>query len=341
MQSSPAIGAEVELTATGLTVTPGAPVTVYSEALVNLAFTGLARTGVDAYRVVFRRGALHVDPTGRIQCCDSSDGGATWSAPAELVDTASVDDRDTRIGMVGGVATLFWVEYVDNSQLQLFSMPLAGGAVSNVFGYPLIPGCQKVTSLGCSVDDGSVVVSYGGPGGTSGWLATRVGGTDVYWTLPATLGAETYRIYEPSAVRIPGGDLVAVTRTGHPASATGPVLLIRSSDDGVTWGSAQLFPAVHGGEPLGIDAPYLLRMTTGTLLFVGRRRNATDVPLTLLYSIDDGATWSAPVDLLNLNSTDGGYCGAVEIDATHVLISYYCVSATAIQVLPVTIEVSP
>jgi hypothetical protein len=339
MQPSPIIGAELALTDASLVVTPGAPVTVYIAPGVgeNNAFTAIADIGGGNYSVLFRQGAAHVDPTGKVMRCDSADYGATWSAPVVFVDTAA-DDRDVRVASVGGVCTLYWVEYVDDSQLQLFSAPLGGGAPVNQFGYPLIPGTQKVTSLGSSVDDGAIVVSYGGPAGVSGWLATRVGGTDVYWTLPATLGAATYLIYEPSAVRIPSGDLVAVTRTGYPGSATGPVLLLRSSDDGVTWGSAQLFPASHGGEPLGIDAPFLMRLSTGTLLFVGRRRDATGIPLTLLYSTDGGGTWSEPIDLLNMGSADGGYCGAIEIDSTHILISYYCVSGTTISVLPVTIE---
>jgi hypothetical protein len=47
------------------------------------------------------------------------------------------------------------------------------------------------------------------------------------------------------------------------------------------------------------------------------------------------------VDLLDLLVVDGGYCGIIEVDSTHILISYYCQYAGYIQriaVLPVTIE---
>ena len=345
LNAAPVLGAELALTATGYTVTPGTPVTVYDKGSAHVGFTELETLGSGNLRCYWRNGKGHSDATGRIQYSASADNGATWSAvPTELVDTASIDDRDPTVGPVGGVATLFYVRYVSGIA-QLYSMPVAGGTPENVFGYPFIPGTQKILSRGQAVDDGNLIVSYGGPPGASGWLATRVSGTDVYWTPPPDAGGGgVYRIFEPSAVRILLGDLLCVTRTGYPSVTTGPCMQLRSTDNGVTWGSAQLFPAMHGGQPLGIDCPRLFRMSTGVFIVVGRRRLATNVPLTLMYSTDVGATWSAPVDMLNLVDTDGGYCGVAELDSTHLLISYYCQSGginRLVNVLPVTIEVTP
>jgi hypothetical protein len=335
------IGAEIALTEDGLSISAGTPIVVHDKGAAHAGMTALEDRGAGVYRVYFKYGTGHVGPDDRIVYSESADYGATWGAPVDLVDTPGICDGDPRVESVEGVSTLFWVRFVSDTNLQLVSRPVAGGAVTNVMGYPLISGAHRVTSRGASVDEGAIVVSYGGPAGGSGWLCTRIGGTDVYWTPAAYAGTVPYLIYEPCTVRLMSGGLMAVTRTGYPASATGPCLQIRSLDDGVTWSDARLFPATHGGEPLGIDAPFLLQMSTGTLVVVGRRRNATGVPLTLLYSMDDGVSWSAPVDMLDLVNMDGGYCGIIEVDPTHILISYYCQYAGLVQriaVLPVTIE---
>ena len=342
-QAAPTIGADLALTCTGLTVTPGTPIEVYDKGAAHVGFTGIADLGAGHYRVYWKDGLTHVDPTGKIQYADSTDYGETWAAPVDWIDTPGVCDGSPRPFLVDGVQTVMWSVYPDEYTLQLYSRPAAGGAIENIFGYPQIVGTQKVVSLGCYVDNGALVVAYGGPSGTSGWLCTRVGGTDVYWTAAATQGGNTYRIFEPYVVRLVSGSLLLLARTGFPGNETGPTLQLRSTDNGITWGNAQLFPATHDGEPLGIDAPMVIQMSTGTLVLVGRRHNATGVPMTLHYSTDDGATWSAPVDLLDLEVWDGGYCGLVEDsrDPTQLLISYYCLhngTNSQIAVLPVTIE---
>jgi len=337
--ASPTLGAELALTASGLTVTPGSPVTVYDKAALHVAFTSLRKLDATTYRVYFRNGAEHVESTGKIQYCESIGGYAVWGVPVDIVNTVGVDDRDPRVCDYDGTETILWVKYPDEGTLQLFRQPVAGGAVTNVCGYPQVAATQAVSSQGQAVEGEDIIVTYGGPNTYVGRLGTVIAGTDVYWTsAPSDGGGDTYKIYEPSVLRLASGDLLLVARTGHPASATGPCLQLRSADDGVTWASAQLFPATHGGEPLGLDSPFVFQMSTGTLVVVGRRKYATGVPLTLLYSTDDGATWSAPVDLFDLTQVDSGYCGVVEIDSTHILLSYYYDSATEIRVVPVTIS---
>jgi hypothetical protein len=331
------VGDEILLTETSLAVTPGTPIVVYDKGVAHAGFTSLENRGAGVYRVYFRHGASHVEPTGKIVYSESSDYGATWGAPVDLIDTLSVDDRDPYVIDVDGVPVLFWVRWTDDYSCQLFSRPVAGGAIENVFGYPQIVGTQKVTSKATLVDDGAIIVSYGGPDGTAGWMCTRVDGTDVYWTPPAIFGASRLLLYEPSMIRLASGGLLCHLRTEY---GTRPLLQLRSVN-GDVWTDARTWPGTHDGEHLGVDAPCLFQLSTGTLVSVGRRRYATGVPLTLLYSVDDGVTWSAPVDMLDLVAVDGGYCGIIEVDPTHILISYYCQYAGYIQrvaVLPVTIE---
>jgi hypothetical protein len=326
------IGTYIAYTDTSLVVTPGTPVTVYAKGAPYVAFTSLENCGAGVIRCYWRDGAAHVEPTGKIQRAQSEDYGATWGAPSDIVDTPGVDDRDPFIGTVGGVSTLFWVRYLSEAVLQVFAVPTGGGAIWNVFGYPCASGTPKVTSLGGAADDGDVIASYGGTYGSEGWMVTRVGWTENYWNPPATLGEDVYRIFEPRIVRIPGGDLLVVARTGITGGAIGELLQMRSDDDGATWGSGQLFPDFHG------TAPALLRMSTGTLVVVSNKVYVGGRPIYLSYSTTDGATWSTPVFIVNPTDSDSGYCGIIEIDSTHILISYYCVSGTTISVLPVTIE---
>jgi hypothetical protein len=319
VNSAPVLGAELALTATGYDVTPGSPVTIYDKAANHVGFPALQDLGGGDVRCYWRNGSVHVDPTGKLQYADSDDSGATWGAPSEFLDTAGVDDRDPTYGTLATVPSVLSVQYAGSTNHQLFSAPVAGGAATNVFGYPLVVGAQKLISRGYSVDDGDLIVAYS----ANGYLACCVGGTDVWLTPPLDAGGGGhYLIFEPSTVRLASGDLLCVTRTGYPATQTGPCLQLRSSD-GETWNNAQLFPATHGGEPLGLDGPRLFQLSTDMLVVLGRRRNATDVPLTLLWSVDDGATWSAPVDLLTTGDTDSGYPDVIELTSTTLLVAYY------------------
>jgi len=325
------IGADIQFTATGLTVTPGTPVTVYDKGEPYVAFTTLDDRGNGVYRCYFRNGVSHIDASGKIQYSQSADYGATWGAPVDAIDTIGVDDRDPVVGVISGVSSLFWVRYLSETAMQIFSVPVDGGAVSNVFGYPLEGGAY-VTSLGGCCDNGAAIVSYGGPNGTAGWLVTMVAHRDVYWMPPAVYGADIYRIYEPSILRVIGGGLVVVARTGLNGTAVGPLLCLRSLDNGATWGNAQLFPGFKG------TAPIVLCLSTGTLIVVSNKVDVGGRPIYLSYSTDDGATWSTPTFIVNPADSDSGYCGLIEVDSTHVLISYYVNYYHYIRVIPVTIE---
>lgn len=62
----------------------------------HLAFPGVAKLPNGELAVVFREGAAHVCPYGRICISYSKDGGKNWSAPVSISDTAS-DERDPSI----------------------------------------------------------------------------------------------------------------------------------------------------------------------------------------------------------------------------------------------------
>ena len=71
-------------------------VVIFKKANRQLAFVGITRRTDGEMLVVFREGAGHVDPEGRILLTRSSDEGRTWSGPEVVADT-ELDDRDPSI----------------------------------------------------------------------------------------------------------------------------------------------------------------------------------------------------------------------------------------------------
>jgi len=330
VNAAPSVGADLALSATGYTITPGAPVIVYDKGAAHVGFTSLIASDGTIY-CVFRSGADHQESTGQIVACTSTDSGDTWSEPQTIVDTADTDDRDPRVVDEDGTLVLYWVQYITGGY-QLFRTPLTGGDVTNVFGYPVSTAAQHATSQASVVDNGAIVLSYSS--GSFNWMCTRIGGTDVYWT--AAPGGVP--LYEPGVIRLASGDLLCWVRTN------GAPLQMRSTD-GIVWGSAQPLPATFGGVSTGIVSPYLFQMSSGLVLAIGCRRAVAGLPIVLHYSDDDGATWSEPQTIVDTDADagEGGYCGVIELDSTTILLSYYTDSAAEhrIYAIPVTIEVTP
>lgn len=72
-------------------------VVVASEQGKHFAFPGLARLQDGSFATVFRQGTAHIDPSGSVGFCRSTDGGRTWSARRTIVDDPQVDERDPGI----------------------------------------------------------------------------------------------------------------------------------------------------------------------------------------------------------------------------------------------------
>jgi hypothetical protein len=72
-------------------------VVIASEKGKHFAFPGLARLADGSLGVVFREGTAHIDPSGKVSMCRSTDGGRTWSPRWTVYDNPKIDERDPGI----------------------------------------------------------------------------------------------------------------------------------------------------------------------------------------------------------------------------------------------------
>ena len=93
--------------------------------------------------------------------------------------------------------------------------------------------------------------------------------------------------------------------------------LFRSDDDGLTW---------KGGDPITetreLNA-HLLRLKDGRILLSYGKRLEGQSGVLAKFSRDDGATWSAPVRLMNSTAIDCGYPSSVQRADGKIVTAYY------------------
>ena len=104
------------------------------------------------------------------------------------------------------------------------------------------------------------------------------------------------------------------------AARTNPLYrmeLFRSDDDGATW---------QGGTPITetreLNA-HLLRLKDGRILLSYGKRLEGQSGVLAKFSRDDGATWSAPVRLMNSTAMDCGYPSSVQRADGKIVTAYY------------------
>lgn len=140
----------------------------------------------------------------------------------------------------------------------------------------------------------------------------------------------------PDITKLADGTLVAVyhSATGH-TDANGDIKIVTSTDGGVNWTAPRVIEdGVFGTNHYDARDPKIARLSDGTLLvsfFVtewlaggGSRQHGTHV----IRSTDDGATWSAPVEVDSAMDPDAGGWNAghgapVELPGGDVLIPLY------------------
>ncbi len=72
-------------------------VMIASDEGAHFAFPGVARLKNGSLAVVFREGTAHVDPSGKVAMCISTDNGRTWSPRRTIYDDPKTDERDPGI----------------------------------------------------------------------------------------------------------------------------------------------------------------------------------------------------------------------------------------------------
>lgn len=211
-----------------------------------------------------RGGAGHLGLAGRIDVIRSRDRGLTWTAPGVVADSAA-DDRNPALG-ASSRGTLILAYY------QVFSYDAQGRYVPRE-GSTSVWNCQvKITR---SHDSG------------------------LTWEEPYVLTDPHLRTGSAYGKIVQLGDTLILPIYNRAIPELGAVnpdppyfecsYIIRSQDDGLTWGEPSLV-SVEAGETA------LLALPGGELLAVTRRQ-AYDRSLWSLRSADGGVTWSEPVQV--------------------------------------------
>jgi sialidase-1 len=289
-------------------------VVICAEAGKHFAFPGVARLRDGTLAAVFREGTAHVDPSGRIALCRSTDGGRTWGARRTSYDDPDTDERDPGI-----------LQHSDGTLI--VSMASAGAKT------------MRSTDGGETWDTPlpAPVFSPHGPrelpDGRLYWcgIATERGINHVRIVTSDDLGrtwreeaivAESLPYHqpwvsefwdEPFALPLAGSRwlcLFRVDRDGY--------LYAGSSPDGKT-----LTPPTR--TPMWGCPPFVLRLGDGRLVAVyGYRRPPWGIRACL--SGDDGASWDIGDEIVVRDDGghgDLGYPTAVELEPGLLLVVYY------------------
>ena len=289
----------------------------------------------------------HVCPFGRVELMRSDDGGAHWSWPQTLIDSA-IDDRDAGVLetprgslLVTTFTSLAFEQptYFPKSDAQKVARWIAARdrvpetTRKKMLGEWIIrstDGGQNWSSpsrCGVNSPHGPIALANGDllyAGKELYNQHNRIGaavsvddGVSWKWagTIPSRPGDDHRQYHELHAVEAAPGRLVAHIRNHNPRHA-GETLQSESTDGGRTWTTP------HEIGVWGLPS-HLLKLADGRLLMsYGHRRRPFGNQVRI--SDDAGATWSEPMGL----SGDGaggdlGYPSTVQLDNGHLVTAWY------------------
>jgi len=281
----------------------------------HFAFPGVAKLADGSLAAVFREGTAHVDPSGSVAMCRSTDGGRSWSARRTLYDDANIDERDPAILQHSG-GTL------------IVSMASAGAQT------------MRSTDGGETWDEPTLapVFSPHGPcelpDGRLYWcgIATKMGINHVQIAVSEDLG-RTWEVPITSALSLPYHQPWVREFWDEPfALPLSPerwLCLYRVDMDGLLYQNA----STDGGKTFGLPQktrmwgcpPFVCRLQDGRLVALyGHRREPWGIRACV--SADEGTTWDTDHEIILRDDGghgDLGYPVATEIEPGLVLAVYY------------------
>lgn len=354
---------------TKATFTAEATLTLASTPGRHHAFPDVTRLGDGRLLLVYREGASHVDASGRIMKSFGTADGSTWTAPEVLYDEPSIDDRDPSVATLSnGEVVVNYFQYktmkVADGTMSVHHI-FAGkssddgktfGTFTQVDPGSMSPSNPKLSSTGRWVDDTDqelvvqasssalvmlggemVIASYGGPPLNLADLAHCPKSTITLYASddfaqwderPIELDSSTTWLQEPSILKLESGVTLMHMRTATGSSPSNPGKMQQSTstDDGKTWTARTSFPFIG-------HAPELAQMGNGLVLTGYRQLNDayTKEWVSFSWSLDDGATWSEPVQVEDCGAVECGYPAIQELDADHFLFAYYAAGGTSIK----------
>jgi hypothetical protein len=325
----------------------------------HLAFPDVARLSDGRILLVYRRGATHVDATGRIMKVFGSADGASWSQEEVLYDEPGIDDRDPSVTTLeDGTVVLNYFQYLKLSAGVTVHENFVGGSSDDGATFSVFekvgPGPMAVDNPTLQdelwVDDqgepiwvnassssvvwhggGLVLPSYGGMALNLGNLAAhprsrlslfRASALGSDWTettVEPERATDTW-LMEPAVIVLPDDGLLMHVRTAAGTSPGSPGNLWQtvSDDGGQSWSPY---------EDLGFigHAPELLRLRNGLLVSAFREINDayTKEWVSMMYSLDDGETWSDRIRVRDCGASECGYPGLLELEGDALLMVYY------------------
>jgi sialidase-1 len=346
------------------------PFVIRSAPSGHVAFPDIARLPTGEILLVYREATTHnVDPVGRIVRQVGTADALEWSDPEVLHDTAGIDDRDPSVTVTAdGEVLVNWFQYLyettadgDLGVHQIFfgrsddlgvSLGEASMVADGAMSYPgaylgtddlwLDAAGDPVVVTACSspireIGGSLFVQGYGGyawntanpaaPRSRVSLYASGDGG--LTWAgLPIAEGqAEDTWLQEPSLLALTADRWIVQLRTAEGSSPgnAGDLWQTTSDDGGATWSAY---------EDLGFvgHAPYLSRLSNGVIVSAFRWLNASfsSTNVDFIYSMDEGATWSDLVPILDPQLVEVGYPSILELEGDKMLVVFY-VGGTSIQ----------
>ena len=289
----------------------------------------------------------HVCPFGRVELMRSDDGGAHWSWPQTLIDSA-IDDRDAGVlETPAGSLLVTTFTSLAFEQPTYFAKSDAKKVARWIAARDRVPETTRKKMLGewiirstdggqswssptrCGVNSphGPIALANGDliyAGKELYNQHNRIGaavsvddGVSWKWagTIPTRPGDDHRQYHELHAVEAVPGRLIAHIRNHNPRHA-GETLQSESTDGGRTWSTP------HEIGVWGLPS-HLMKLADGRLLMsYGHRRKPFGNQVRI--SDDAGATWSEPMGL----SEDGaggdlGYPSTVQLDNGHLVTAWY------------------
>ena len=335
----------------------------------HLAFPDVTRLKDGRLLLVYREGASHVDASGRIMKEFGTSDALTWTAPEVLYDEPSIDDRDPSVATLSsGDVVVNYFQYktmkLADGTMSVHHIFVGKSADDGKTFSPftqvnpgsMSPSNPSLSPTGRWVDDANqelvvqasssavvelggelLIAAYGGPPLNLADLAHCPKSTITLYASkdssqwderPIDFGSALTWLQEPSILKLASGTTLMHMRTatGSSPSNAGKMQQSTSPDDGKTWTARTSFPFIG-------HAPELAQMADGLVLSGYRELNDayTKEWVSFSWSLDDGATWSEPVQVEDCGAVECGYPAILELDAGRVLFAYYAAGGSAIK----------